>query len=114
MKTEIIKMLEFPTKIAQGYIPFETCEHAGNFSPGDKGCLVCDAQLECKWLYHNDESTAPGDKPLDVIVGALGSALLYVDACVARVGHDAQTCRCDACDWLRRAQRLHDDAESAR
>jgi len=114
MKTEIIKMLEFPTKVVQGHIPFETCEHAGNFSPKDKGCLICDARIECEWLYHNDASTALGEKPLDVILEALGSALLYVDACVTRAGHDVETCRCDACEWLRRAQRLHDDAVSAR
>ena len=109
-----MEMLAFPRQLARDGIVLEQCQHWGNYSPNASDCAVCTSRLECEWLYHNDESTAPGEKSLDVIVGALGSALLYVDACMARAGHDVQTCRCDACDWLRRAQRLHDDAESAR
>jgi hypothetical protein len=114
MKSEIIEMLDFPRKIVQGHVPFETCAHAGNFAPHDEGCLVCEARVECEWLYHNDESVALTEKSLDVIVDALGSAILYVDACVTRAGHNPRTCSCNACDWLGQAQRLHDDARSAR
>jgi hypothetical protein len=113
MKTEVIAMLEFPRQIMRGHIPLETCEHAGNFSSGDAGCLVCETQLECEWLYGNDESAALTEKPLDVVVDAFGSALLYVDACVTRAGHNARGCRCQACDWLRRARRLQQTAEQA-
>lgn len=114
MKSEIIEMLAFPRKVILGNVPLESCEHAGNFSPRDNGCLVCEARIECEWLFHNDESAALTEKSLDDIVDALGAGLLYVDACVTRAGHDARACRCDACDWLRRAQRLHDDATSPR
>jgi hypothetical protein len=111
MKTDIIDMLGFPRQIIRGEIPLETCEHAGNFSPSDHTCLVCETRLECEWLYGNDESAALAEKPLDAVVDALGSAVLYVDACVSRAGHNRLVCHCQACDWLRRAQRLHEDAE---
>jgi hypothetical protein len=111
MKTEIIAMLAFPRKMMGGNIPLETCEHAGNFLPSDNGCLVCETRLECEWLYRNDESAALTDKPLDIVADALGSAVLYVDACVTRAGHDARACHCQACDWLRRARRLHETTE---
>jgi hypothetical protein len=113
MKTEVIAMLEFPRQIMRGHIPLEACEHAGNFSSRDTGCLVCETRPECEWLYSNDESVALTEKPLDVIVDAFGSALLYVDACVTRAGHDGRVCHCQACDWLRRARRLHESAERA-
>ena len=111
MKTEIIAMLEFPRQIIRGHVPLETCEHAGNFSSSDTGCLVCETRLECEWLYYNDESAALTEKPLDVAADALGSAVLYVDACVTRAGHDGRVCHCAACNWLRRARRLHETAE---
>ena len=111
MKTEIIAMLEFPRQIIRDHIPLETCEHAGNFSSNDLGCLVCERRLECEWLYRNDESAALTEKPLAVVVETLASAVLYVDACVTRAGHNARACHCQACDWLRRARWLHETAE---
>ena len=111
MKTEIIKMLKFPRKIIRGSVPLETCEHAGNFSSSAPDCRICETRLECEWLYHNDESVALAEKPLDALVEAFGLAVLYVDACVTRAGHNARVCHCEACDWLRRAQRLLETAE---
>ena len=108
MKKEIIDMLEFPRQIIRGQIPLETCAHAGNFSSGDSGCLVCETRMECEWLYHSDESAALTEKPLDAVVDALSLAVLYVDACVTRAGHGVRACHCEACDWLRRARRLHE------
>jgi len=106
-------MLEFPRQIIRDHVPLETCEHAGNFASSDTGCLVRESRLECEWLYYNynDESAALTETPLDVVADALGSAVLNVDACVTRAGHNARACHCDACDWLRRARRLHETAE---
>lgn len=114
MKTEVIEMLQFPRQLIYGHVPLETCEHAGNFSLSDAGCHVCETRLECEWLYYNDESAALTEKPLDAVVDALGSAVLYVDACVTRAGHNARVCHCEARDWLKRAQRLHEIAVQAR
>lgn len=111
MKTQIIEMLEFPRQIVRGNVPLETCEHAGNFSPRDPECKICETRLECEWLYHNDESVALVEKSLDALLEALGLAMLYVDACVTRAGHDARVCPCRACGWLKQAQRLHETAE---
>jgi hypothetical protein len=107
MKTTIIEMLEFPRQVIRGHIEFETCGHAGNFSSSDPACLVCETRMECEWLYHNDEFVALTEKPLDAVVDAFGLALLYVDACLTRAEHDVGSCRCEACDWLRRARQIY-------
>lgn len=114
MKNEIIDMLEFPRRIIRDQIPLEKCGHAGNFLSSDPDCVVCETRLECEWLHHSDESVALTEKPLGAVVDTLGSAVLYVDACVTRAGHRVQVCRCEACDWLRRARRLHESAVRAR
>jgi hypothetical protein len=108
MKTEVIDMLEFPRRIIRDQVPLEKCSHAGNFMSSDLECVVCETRTECEWLYHNDESVSLTEKPLEAVVDALGSAVLYVDACVTRAGHRMQICHCEACDWLRRARRLHE------
>ncbi len=111
MKTKIIAMLAFPRQIIRGHVPLETYEHAENFSSSDTECLECETRLEWEWLYCNDESAALTEKPLDVVADALASAVLYVDACLTRAGHNARRCHCQACDWLRRARRLHETAD---
>ena len=110
MKSEIIEILAFPRDMIRGNVPFETCEHAGNFAARDPGCHVCESRLECEWLYHHDELSGLTERPLEALVEALQSAVLYVDACVTRAGHNPERCHCRACDWIRRAQDLHDSA----
>ena len=88
MKTKIIAMLAFPRQIIRGHVPLETYEHAENFSSSDTECLECETRLECEWLYCNDELAALTEKPLDVVADALASAVLYVDACLTRAGHN--------------------------
>ena len=114
MKNEIIELMAFPRDLIRGNVPFETCEHSGNYAVHDSECRVCESRLECEWLYHNDELSGLGEKPLDALLEALQSALLYVDACVSRAGHDPGRCRCGACEWLNRAQALHERAEQQR
>lgn len=112
MKSEIIEALAFPREMIRGNVPFETCEHAGNFASRDPQCGVCESRLECEWLYHNDEFSGLTEKPLEALIEALQSAILYVDACVSRAGHKPATCHCNACGWLNQARDLHESASS--
>lgn len=106
MKHEIIEMMAFPREMIRGNVPLETCGHTGHYAHHDPECGVCEARIECEWLYHNDELSGLGEKPLADLLEALQSALLYIDACVARAGHTPSKCRCRACTWLRRAESL--------
>ena len=110
MKNEIIEMMAFPRDLIRGNVPFETCGHAGHYARRDPECRVCESRLECEWLYHNDEFAALEQKSLESLLEALQSALLYVDACVYRAGHDPKHCSCNACTWLTRAQAVYDTA----
>lgn len=65
MKTEILKMLEFPRRLARGNLELEHCRHAGNYAVGDPQCVICQSQLECEWLYHSDEFSALQERELD-------------------------------------------------
>jgi hypothetical protein len=107
MKNEIIETLTFPREMIRGNVPLETCEHSGNFASHDPNCRVCESRIECEWLYHHDEYSGLTEKPLEALVDALQSAILYIDACISRAGHNPTTCHCNACQWLNHAQTLH-------
>jgi hypothetical protein len=114
MKDEILALMTFPREMIRGNVPMETCDHAGNFATRHSDCRVCESRLECEWLYHNDELTALAQKPLQSLVDALQTAILYVDACVTRAGHDPKRCGCRACGWIARAEGACERAVSER
>lgn len=106
--------MAFPRDMIRGNVPMETCGHAGNFAIHDSDCRVCESRLECEWLYHNDELASLEQKPLESLLDALQTAILYVDACVTRAGHDPKRCGCRACGWLGRAECARGRAVSER
>lgn len=103
MGEEIIRMLEFPRRLARGAVDLQQCPHAGNYLEGDSRCQACRTFLECEWLHHSDEFSALGERPLEDVVEALNVACMYVDAQVTLSGHDTTSCGCDACRWVQRA-----------
>lgn len=103
--TAILSLLEFPRRLVRGSVEWETCPHAGNFAARDPRCQHCAFEAECEWLYHSDECSALRQKSRAELLDTLAFAQSYVDACVTRAGHRSQSCRCDACRWLRRVER---------
>lgn len=104
MKAELIELLQVPRSLIGSQVATETCERDGFLLPGDPVCAVCETRVECEWLFCNDELAALDAKPRDDLVRALDEALLYVDACVTRNGHDRRTCTCELCEWIERAR----------
>ena len=108
MKTTVIRMLDYPRSLVRRNVDVHDCPHAGQFADADARCRLCEFSMECRWLQHNDEFVALSEKSLEEIVEALSFTLAYVDAETTRWGHLRQNCRCEACTWLRSAQRLYD------
>jgi hypothetical protein len=108
LKTAVIRMLDYPRSLVRRNVELHDCPHAGQFADTDARCRLCEFTMECHWLCQNDEFVALGEKSIDKIVEALSFALGYVDAETTIWGHRRQICRCEACIWLRSAQRLYD------
>ena len=104
MRDAIMQMLEFPRALARSNVELDQCPHAGHYARGDFHCKACRSLLECEWLHHSDEFSALSKRPLDDVVEALNVACMYVDAQVTISGHLRETCRCDACRWVRQAE----------
>lgn len=108
LKTTVIRMLGYPRSLVRGNVDLHDCPHAGQYVDTDAHCRLCEFAMECHWLCQNDEFVALGEKSVDQILKALSFALGYVDAETTKWGHRRQNCRCEACAWLRSAQRLYD------
>jgi hypothetical protein len=106
MRDSIIGMLDFPRSLARDNLDIDNCDHAGNYAERDSTCQVCEARLECSWLYRNDEFSALSKKPLEQLEEAFDFAVAYVDAWSVRIKHKSRTCPCHGCLWLREARKL--------
>ena len=106
MKNRIISALGYPRALIQGGVELHRCSHSGNYQDQDQECLDCYFEPECAWLFSHDDSVALVDKPLTDLIEALEFCYGYVDAQTTRLGHRSESCPCDACRWLRDAERL--------
>ena len=113
MKQQIIELLAFPRTLVRDHLELETCPHNGFFDQGDMRCLQCENGMECEWLYSNDEFAALQKHSLKRLTDALEFAVFYVEAEIARWGHDTLSCSCDSCKWLRRAQQMVEEVQAA-
>ena len=106
MRNRIIQALSYPTALIRGGVELDSCSHSGQYNDLDPECTYCDFEPECAWLFRHDENVSLAEKPLADLVEALEFCYGYVDAHTARLGHEFETCNCDACRWLRDAGRL--------
>ena len=111
MRDQIIELLDFPRRLARDNMELQHCPHAGNYLEGDPRCQACHSFLECEWLYHSDEFSALGERPLAEVVEALNVACMYVDAQVTLSGHQRDRCACDSCRWVQRASVLLEECQ---
>ena len=106
MKREIIKALAYPVSLARGGIDLHDCDHCGHYDETGSDCSQCVQAPECEWLRGHDEFASLEEKSLEELESALQFALGLVAAQITHWGHAPRVCRCEACAWLRQAQRL--------
>ncbi len=106
MRDRIIQALRFPTILIREGVELHSCSHSGNYRRQDESCDDCYFEPECAWLFGHDENVSLHDKPLADLVEALEYCYGYMDARATQLGHQSESCRCDACRWLRDAEHL--------
>lgn len=112
-RQSIIELLDYPRRLVGREIAAQPCPHGGHFSAGHADCRDCWYGLACDWLSHNDECIDWNLRSMADLVTALESAIGQVDAHLLQHGHDRRSCRCDTCNWFRRAQRWYLDWSEA-
>ena len=106
MRDRIIRALNYPTALIRGSVELHSCSHGGNYDQQDQACSDCNFEPECAWLIGHDENVSLNEKPIAVLIEALEYCYGYVDARATQLGHQSDSCNCDACRWLRDAGHL--------
>lgn len=104
-RNAIIELLNYPRRFVTGQLTSTDCGHGWNYSDAHEDCRDCWHSLACDWLQHNDECIDWHSRSLDELLAALETALGQVDSHLHLNGHDRRSCRCDTCNWFRRAHR---------
>lgn len=89
LRESLIEALSYPRKVMRNYIELDNCPHNGLYDSEDGNCLACPQQMECVWLYSNEEFAALEKKPIAEILAALEDGLEYVTAQISYLEHDS-------------------------
>ena len=108
MKQTLVNTLEYPKVLLKEYLQMDSCPHSYFYNRHDANCQMCFAKPECEWLYKHDTTGELHDKSNRQLLNDLEFALLSIQGHIARWEHNSHYCECEACEWLKNAQRLYD------
>ncbi len=78
MRERSIELLAYPRDQVRNNVELDHCSHNGLYAEGDRECQNCDYEMECNWLYHNDEFAALKQKSIEDLVDALEFVAGYI------------------------------------
>jgi len=108
MRRELIEALNFPKLLVLKIIEQRDCPHDSLFEATSDRCHDCELNRDCHWVSClNDFANFEG-KATHTINASLRYGVNLVEALHSELRHDEATCECEACTWIRDAQRLND------
>ena len=106
MRQQLIEALSYPRLLVQRIIDGRDCPHDSLFQATSDRCHECDINSECHWVNCLNEFENFADKPTYTINASLRYGVKLVESLHGELRHDESTCTCEACTWVRHAQRL--------
>jgi hypothetical protein len=106
MRRELIEALGYPKSLVLQIIERRDCPHDSLFEATDDRCHDCDLNRECHWVSCLNEFADFEGKATHTISASLRYGINLVEFVHREEGHDQSTCQCEACTWIREANRL--------
>ena len=106
MRRQLIEALTYPRLLVQKIIEARDCPHDNLFQATSERCHQCDINKECHWVSCLDDFSDFADKPDYTINASLRYGIKLVESLHSELHHDETLCACEACCWVRDAQRL--------
>ena len=106
MRRQLIEALTYPRLLVQKIIDERDCAHDSLFEATSERCHQCDINRECHWVCCLDDFSDFADKPTYTINASLRYGIKLVESLHSELRHDETLCTCEACCWVRDAQRL--------
>ena len=111
MRRELIEALSYPRLLVQRLIEAGDCPHDSLFRATSRRCHACELSQECHWARCLDDFADFSGKPAYTINASLRYGIRLVEALHGELRHDETVCTCEACTWIRDAQRLTEEFE---
>ena len=111
MRRQLIEALTYPRLLVLKIIEDRDCPHESLFEALDERCFQCDINKECHWVSCLNDFADFEDKPAYTINASLRYGIRLVESLHAELKHDETLCTCEACSWVRDAQRLTEEFE---
>jgi len=106
MRQQMIEALTYPRLLILKMIDARECPHDSLFEATSERCHQCDINSECHWATCLDDFSDLVDKPEHTLSASLRYGVRLVENYHSELRHDATTCTCEACSWIRDAQHL--------
>lgn len=111
MRRQLIEALTYPRLLVEKIIGARDCPHDSLFHATNERCGQCDMNRECHWINCLNDFSDFADKPEYTINASLRYGIKLVESLHDELHHDETLCRCEACTWVRDAQRLTEEFE---
>ena len=112
MRRQLIEALTYPRLLLLRIIEARDCPHDSLFEATSERCQDCDINRECHWATCLNDFADLSGKPVHTLNASLRYGIRLVEALNSELRHDETTCTCEACSWIRNAQRLTEEFDT--
>ncbi|MEJ2604771.1 MAG: hypothetical protein P8172_16070 [Gammaproteobacteria bacterium] len=105
MRQQLLAALDFPRSRVLTLIEEHGCSGA-QFGAYDEQCGRCNINRQCHWLTLLNEDTGFADRAAYTVNASLRYGVQLIGDMSREASHDPAYCSCEACEWLRGAERL--------
>ena len=113
MRRKMLEALSYPRLCVLQDIDLRECPHNGLFESSSDRCNFCNLKKECHWLSCINKFAGIETKPTFTIHATLLFGISLVEANIKRMHHDANSCTCESCAWIRDALALAREFETS-
>ena len=111
MRRQLIEALAYPSLLVRQLMQGGNYPHASLFEATGKRCHKCDESSACTWGKCLADFRQFDNKSTQYLSESLREGLKLVEALHSELRHDATTCTCETCCWIRSAEHLIEESE---
>ncbi len=112
MRRQLIEALAYPRLLVQKIMEEDDCPHDSLFEATSQRCQQCDLNRECHWVSCMSDFSDLEEKAIHTLNASLRYGIRLVETIHSELRHDETVCKCEACTWIRDAQRLTEEFEA--
>lgn len=112
MRHQLIEALTYPRLLVQELIDERECPHENLFEATSVRCHQCDINKDCHWVSCLNDFADFDGKQNHTINASLRYGIKLVETLHSELRHNESMCTCEACTWIRDAQRLTEEFDA--